>query len=244
MASSLIRLRPAASGDVRRLVELNSAAYPDLVEDGVVFDASQLVAQQAVFPEGQIVLEDGGIILGAIATLIVPSARAAAAHDWVGITSFGTFASHEPSGDALYLADIYADPASRGRGVGARLYEALFQLCQRRGLARVVAGGRLWGYHEVMHRMSAEHYAAEVVAGRRTDRVLTSQLRAGFAMRGILTGYLEDWRSGGFATHLFWENGAPRSMGRWPHEDGVERRRDPGLVAPDDDGGRPRRPAG
>jgi hypothetical protein len=158
MASSPIRLRPAVSRDVERLVELNTTAYPDLVEDGVVFDASQLVAQQAVFPEGQIVLEEDGVVLGAIATLIVPSASAAAPHDWVGITSFGTFAAHDPSGDALYLADVYADPGrARGRGVGARLYEALFRLCERRGLARVVAGGRMWGYHEVMHRMSPEH---------------------------------------------------------------------------------------
>jgi hypothetical protein len=46
------------------------------------------------------------------------------------------------------------------------------------------------------------------MAGKRRDRVFTSQLRAGFAYRGILPGYLDDWRSAAFATLLVWENAA------------------------------------
>lgn len=217
-------VRPAVPSDVPRLVELNAAAYPDLVEDGVVFDAAQLMAQQAVFPEGQIVVERGcsaaregpaarGEVIGAIATLIVPTAAAAAPHSWCGITSYGTFAAHDRGGDALYLADIYVDPAARGLGVGAALYDALFRLCERRRLARVVAGGRLWGYHEVAGTLSPSEYVDQVVRGVRKDRVLTSQLRAGFSVRGILRGYLNDWRSAGYATHLFWENALVRGAG-------------------------------
>lgn len=216
-----LRVRPAVSRDVKRLVELNEAAYPDLVEDGVVFDAAQLMAQQAVFPEGQIVVEetgDGGRILGAIATLIVSSAAASAPHTWSGITSYGTFAAHDRAGDVLYLADVYVDPAAKGRGIGAALYDALFRLCERRRLARVVAGGRLWGYHEVADAMTPAQYVDEVLRGARKDRVLGSQLRVGFTVRGILEDYLDDWRSAGFATHLFWENPlvAPRPVGERP----------------------------
>jgi ribosomal protein S18 acetylase RimI-like enzyme len=202
--------RAAVLADVPSLVALNSAAYPDLVEDGVVFDAAQLMAQQAVFPEGQIVVEDDGCIVGAIATLVVPSAAALAPHTWALLTSHGTFAAHDPQGDALYLADVYVDPAARRRGVGSALYDALFRLCERRRLARVVAGGRLWGYHEHTASMSPAQYAEEVVRGIRHDRVLTSQLRAGFSVRSILDGYLDDWRSGSFATLLVWENGLAR----------------------------------
>jgi len=200
------RLRSALPSDIRRLVELNSAAYPDLVEDGVVFDAAQLRAQQVVFPEGQMVIEEDGRVIGAIATLVVPSALAARPHSWSEITSYGTFAAHAREGDALalYLADVYTDPSVRG--LGAPLYEALFGLCQRKRLARVVAGGRLWGYHEVAAEMTPDAYVREVATGVRKDRVLTSQLKAGFVVKGILNGYLEDWRSASYATHLFWEN--------------------------------------
>jgi GNAT superfamily N-acetyltransferase len=207
-------LRPAVPTDIPRLVSLNKAAYPELVEDGVVFDAPQLMAQHAVYPEGQIVVELAGDLVGAISTLIVPSAAASAPHTWVEITSHGTFAGHDPKGDTLYLADIYVDPKAQGRGVGAALYDTLFRLCERRRLARVVAGGRLWGYHEVAATMTPEQYVESVLRGERRDRVLGSQLRAGFVVRGILPGYLDDWRSAGHATHLVWENTLVAQQGR------------------------------
>lgn len=206
-------IRLAEPSDVTRLVAMNQAAYPELVEEGVVFDEPQIRAQQAVFAEGQIVAVRDGKVVGAIATLIVPSTFALAPHTWTEATSFGTFACHDPRGDALYLADVYSDPAAKGMGVGAALYDALFRLCQRRRLARVVAGGRLFGYHEVADFMSPETYADQVLTGKRKDRVFTSQLAAGFVYRGILPGYLEDWRSGSFATLLSWENPAVRAVG-------------------------------
>jgi len=201
-----LTLRSATRADVPRLVALNAAAYPELLADGVVFDAAQLLAHGHVFPEGQIVAEENGLIIGAIATLIVGSSAALQPHAWTDVTSFGTFACHDPRGDTLYLADVYADPAAHGRGVGPALYGALFDLCRRKNLRRVVAGGRLWGYHEVSSELSPAAYVDEVVRGVRRDRVLTSQLRAGFSVRAVLEGYLEDWRSAGFATHLVWEN--------------------------------------
>jgi GNAT superfamily N-acetyltransferase len=200
--------RTAAHTDVTRLVALNRAAYPELLADGIVFDAPQIAAHQTAYTEGQIVVSDGTEIVGAIATLIVPSARCLAPHTWVGITSHGTFAAHDPKGDTLYLADIYSDPRARGRGVGAALYGALFALCRRRRLTRVVAGGRLWGYHEVADRMSPDEYVAEVARGVRRDRVLTTQLGVGFELTGVLHGYLDDWRSRDFASHLVWTNDA------------------------------------
>lgn len=203
-------IRLAEPSDVIRLVAMNKPAYPELVEDGVVFDEAQIRAQQAVFAEGQIVAEKDGVVVGAIATLIVPSTFALAPHTWTEATSFGTFACHDPKGDALYLADVYSDPAAKGSGVGAALHNALFRLCQRRRLARVVAGGRLFGYHEVEDVTSPEAYADQVLTGKRKDRVFSSQLQAGFVYRGILPGYLDDWRSGGFATLLSWENPAYR----------------------------------
>jgi GNAT superfamily N-acetyltransferase len=213
-----LTLRPATLADVPRLVALNAAAYPELLADGVVFDAAQLHAHGHVFPEGQLVAEENGVIVGAIATLIVPSSAAMKPHAWTDLTSFGTFACHDPAGDALYLADVYADPSVHGRGIGPALYGALFGLCTRKGLRRVVAGGRLWGYHAVSSQLSAAQYVDEVIRGARRDRVLTSQLRAGFTVRAVLDGYLEDWRSAGFATHLVWENpalavGAERTSG-------------------------------
>lgn len=194
--------------DLPRLAIMNRDAYPDLVADGVVYDETQLRCQLATFPAGQRVVEVDGVVRGAISTLIVDERRALAPHTWVDMTGCGTFSTHTTDGTALYLADIYVDPVAQGMGVGVVLYDALKDICRERGLRRIVAGGRLWSYHEVATRMTPEAYVAAVMRGERKDRVLGSQLRAGFTVRGIMREYLHDWKSASFATLLDWPNAA------------------------------------
>ncbi|HEY8040120.1 MAG TPA: GNAT family N-acetyltransferase [Polyangiaceae bacterium] len=198
-------VRAATLEDVPRLVEMNHAAYPELVQENVVWSAPQLIGHLARFPEGQIVVELDGAVMGAISTFVVPPGRdPMAQHTWLEITDDGSFASHDRRGDTLYLADVYVDPAAWGKGVGETLYSALFALCVALDLRRVVAGGRLWGYHEYAARMTPDEYVARALRGEIRDRVLGSQIKAGFAVRGILTGYLPDPRSCDHATLLEW----------------------------------------
>lgn len=200
-----VKTRAATLLDLPSLVALNRAAYPDLIEDGVVFEEAQLRTHQAVFPEGQRVAVDDGRVVGAIATLILPrTIDPLRAHTWMGVTDGGTFARHDGEGDTLYLADVYVGPDSWGKGVGKALYAELFDLCRRLQLTRVVAGGRLFGYCDHAAAMTPHEYVSRVMRGDLRDRVLESQLRAGFVVRGILSNYLHDWRSGHYATLLEW----------------------------------------
>jgi GNAT superfamily N-acetyltransferase len=202
-----VSIRRAATTDVTRLVELNRAAYPDLIQDEVVWTAPQLRAHLEVFPEGQLVAETPEGLAGAISTLILlRDIDPLAPHTWLGVTDGGYFTRHDRTGDTLYLADIYVGPSFWGRGVGGNLYRALFDLCRRLGLRRVVAGGRLWGYADVAETMTAQEYVARVMGGKLEDRVLVSQLRAGFKVRGLLRDYLHDWRSRHWASLLEWTN--------------------------------------
>ncbi len=200
-----IRVRKATAEDVPRLVEMNHAAYPELVEEGVVWSEEQLRSHLHCFPEGQEVAVVDGRVQGAISTFIAPrTCDPMAQHTWLDITDHGTFARHDPGGDTLYLADVYVDPSAWGTGVSRALYAALFRLCNDLGLRRVVAGGRLWGYHEYAPKMTPEDYVSGVLRGDLRDRVLRSQVRAGFAVRGVLRGYLQDPRSCDYATLLEW----------------------------------------
>jgi GNAT superfamily N-acetyltransferase len=151
-----IAIRKATHADVERLVHLNHAAYPDLIEQGVVFNEEQLHAHVDRFATGQLVAEIEGTIVGAISSLIPPAAiNPLVQHTWVGITDGGMFSRHDLSGRTLYLADVYVDPSAWGRGVSQVLYAALRGVCQELKLDHVVAGGRLWGYCEVADRMTA-----------------------------------------------------------------------------------------
>lgn len=204
-----ILVRTASAADLPALARLNAEAYPDLLQDGVVFDVALLASHLARFAEGQLVAVDDedGRILGAIATLVLPDQiDALAPHTWLGVTDHGTFERHEARGDTLYLADIYVHPDAWGRGVGRALYAALFALCRRRGHLRVVGGGRLHAFCDAPEAMSPGAYIAEVIGGKRRDRVLESQLRAGFQVRGLLPGYLHDGRSRHWATLIVWDN--------------------------------------
>ncbi len=124
----------------------------------------------------------------------------------MGVTDSGTFARHDPQGDTLYLADVYVAEVAWGLGVGRALYGALFDLARKLRLARVVAGGRLYDYSTHAATLSPKEYVAKVIAGELKDRVLVSQLRVGFKVRGLLPNYLHDWRSQHWATLLEWEN--------------------------------------
>lgn len=202
-----LRIRAVEAADTPHLVLLNCAAYPDLIQDEVVWTEPQLRSHLVVFPEGQLLAELEGRRVGAISTLILHrDIDPLAPHTWLGVTDGGNFVRHDPGGDTLYLADIYVHPDCQGRGVGVALYSALRDLCRRLSLRRIVAGGRLWSYGDVAHLMSPDTYAARVVRGELRDRVLGSQLSAGFSVRGILPGYLHDWRSRHFATLLEWQN--------------------------------------
>ena len=202
-----ITIRTATLADVEALAALNRAAYPDLVEDGVVFGVGHLREHQLRFPAGQLVAEREGQLVGALATLVLPrSIDALAAHTWMGVTDAGSFARHDPTGDTLYLADIYVDQAAWGAGVGRALYGALFALCRTLRLANVVGGGRLYDFVDAPITLTPQAYVASVIRGDRRDRVLVSQLRAGFEVHGLLPGYLHDWRSRHCATLIVWWN--------------------------------------
>ena len=202
-----VSLRTVTLRDVPALVALNRAAYPDLAEQEVVFTEAQIRAHTATFPRGQIVAEIDGVVVGAIATLILnPAMDPLQPHSWSQATGDGLFTTHDPAGDTLYLADIYVDRAAWGRGVGTALYEAMRSLCRELVLARIIAGGRLWGYHAVAHDRTPEAYIEDVVLGVRIDRVLSSQLKAGFVVRGVLPSYLPDPKSCDYASLLEWTN--------------------------------------
>ena len=119
-----IKVRQGRKADIPALIELNRLAYPGLANENVVWGEAHLQSHLRIFPEGQIVAEIDGRIVGAVATLIVDmGSDPLRMHTWAGITDSGYFTNHEPEADTLYGADVYVHPDTRGLGVGHELYE-------------------------------------------------------------------------------------------------------------------------
>lgn len=209
-----VSVRQATRSDIPDLLHLNHVAYPALAQMGIVWKEEHLLSHQRVFPQGQLVAESGGEILGAAASLIVGMGPDPLRHHtWAGITDNGYFTNHDPNGDTLYGADVYVHPESRSLGVGAALYAGRRELCRRLGKRRILAGGRLWNYEKHSAEMSPEEYARRVAAREFKDLVLSFQLREKFSLRGVMPHYMKDPRSRDHASLIEWLNPDYRDRG-------------------------------
>lgn len=189
------------------LIELNKLCFPSMVEQNIVWNRGQLANHLRVFPEGQIVAELDGQLVGAVSTLMVDlGANPFRQHTYAGVTDGGYFHNHTPQGDSLYGADVYVHPEKRGLGIGHELYEERRDLARRLNVRRIVAGGRIHDYCEHASKMGPEAYVRAVEDGKLQDLVLSFQLREGFVVRGILRNYISDPRSKNCATFLEWLN--------------------------------------
>ncbi len=200
-------LRLVEPGDIPALIKLNKLCFPAMVEQNVVWSRAQLQNHLRLFPDGQILVELGGEVVGAIASLIVHMGTDPyRQHTYAGVTDGGYFHNHDPQGDTLYGADVYVHPGCRGLGLGHELYQARRELCVRLGLRRILAGGRMHGYADHAERLTAEQYVEAVEAGKLKDMVLGFQLREGFVVRGVLRNYIRDPLSRNAATLIEWSN--------------------------------------
>ncbi len=200
-------LRQATASDIDTLIELNKLCFPSMAEEGVVWTREQLQSHLRVFPQGQIIVERSGRVLGAVASLIIEMGNDPyRAHDYEGVTGGGFFRNHDPEGDTLYGADVYVHPDVRGQGLGHLLYDARRELCRWLNLRRIAAGGRLQGYAAYAAEMTPAEYVAAVTRGEIHDAVLSFQLREGFVIRGVMGRYIRDPLSCDYAAFVEWEN--------------------------------------
>ena len=198
-----ISVRQTRPEDIPALISLQKHIYPTIPQ----WNERKLREQLEAFPHGQIVAENVDGLLGCASSIMVSWDDWAEPHSWREITSAGTFENHNPLGRTLYGVEVFVDPESQGQGVGHLLYEARRTLCRRMNLKRVIACGRLPGYHRHADDMTAEFYAQKVIWGDFTDPVLSFQLREGFSYCGVMENYIpEDIESCGYASLIVWLN--------------------------------------
>lgn len=211
-------VRHTRAEDIPELIRLQQRVYPDIPP----WTRAKLSHQLDVFPQGQVTAECGGRVVGCASSLVVLWDDWAEAHTWKEITAAGTFRNHNPEGRTLYGAEVFVAPEVRGAGIGHLLYEARRTVCRAMNLKRIIACGRLPGYHRHADQMDVELYAKKVVWGDLKDLVLSFQLREGFRYCGVIEGYIpEDRESCGHASIIAWLNPEydPARPTRIPEED-------------------------
>lgn len=193
--------------DFVAMIDLHERCFPGMMEEDEAWREDQLKSQLQIFPDGQMIIEREGRIVGVSASLIVSLGRDPLRHHtYYGITDDGYFFNHDPQGDTLYGADVYVDPSERGQGIGALLYVLRRELCKRMNLRRILAGGRLRNYQNYADQYTPEEYVYAVQDGLVKDPVLGFQLKEGFVVRDVMPNYIRDPKSGNFASLIEWLN--------------------------------------
>ena len=205
-ATAGVTVRNTRHADFPGIVALSRRVYPE----SVPWSETQLASHLEVFPEGQFVAVADDAVVGMAASLILLWDDYEMDTTWRDFTEGGTFRNHDPEhGRTLYAAEVMVDPAWQGKGIGGKIYEARRRLVERLGLRRIRAGARLRGYHAHADRLTAEEYVARVVRGEIHDPTLSFQLKRGFKVIAVVSGYLRhDPESLGHAAVIEWINPA------------------------------------
>ena len=176
------------------------------------YSDTELAEHNAVFPQGQFVAAHlpTSSVAGVHFTLRLRMTDFHVDDPWDVLTANGSFADHDPvNGHTLYGADVFVSPDHQHHGLAHALTDATRALVVEESLWRMVGGSRLPGYGSVAATVSAEAYVADVIAGTRTDPVLSVHLKDGWTVVKPIRGYLQnDPESANWAAVMQWVNPA------------------------------------
>lgn len=199
------RIRLMEPGDYEAIGAICRAVYPH----DTPYTPDELEEHRARYPRGQFVAEHvpTRAPVGVHFTLRVRMADYHVDDAWDVLTAAGTFRDHDPLGPTLYGADVFVSPEHQHHGLAHALTDATRDLVVEERLWRMVGGSRLPGYGAVAGEIPADEYVHEVVAGRRTDPVLSAHLRDGWQVVRAIHGYLQhDVESANWAAVIQWVN--------------------------------------
>mgnify|MGYP001386529230 CR=1 FL=1 len=199
-----VKVRPYTLADWDALFRIQRECFPPPYPVEQLWSREQIESHVRLFPEGALCAEVSGEVVGSATALIIAFDPAHPQHSWSEVTGDGYITPHNPAGDTLYGVDMAVRPDFRGQGVARAMYQARYDLVRRLGLTRFLAGGRMPGYHRFAAQLTPDQYAAEVVAGRIADPVITPQLKAGLKPVCVVRDYLPDEESGNNALLLEW----------------------------------------
>lgn len=199
-------IRNTRPSDYDEIKDLCLTVYPE----SAPWTRAQIESHLKVFPQGQFVAENikTGQILAMAASLVICWDDYSFDENWRDFTDTGMFTNHDPeAGRTLYGAEIMVHPDSQGYGIGSQIYAAREELARELKLLRIRAGARLRGYGEWSDRMKPADYVKQVIRGEIFDPTLSFQLRKGFRVIDVVSGYLRaDPESQGYAAVIEWLN--------------------------------------
>ena len=197
--------RLASPEYAHRMLELEYVCFPTIGTEDLI-SIAEIEMQFSVFPEGGFIVLDGERVVGMASGVFVDYDIAEPQHRMGDVVGETGVEEHDPAGAWYYGKDIAVHPDLRGRGIGRRLYALRKQLVRDRGGRGIIAGGMIPGYANHKHDLTAQEYVDAVVRGDLVDPTLTMQLSNDFKALGVISEYVDDATTNGWASFIVWFN--------------------------------------
>ncbi len=184
-------VRHMQSKDVQQLEELQKIVFPTLADDELI-KAKHYLKHLEIFPEGQFVITDKEKVIGMTTTMRSAFDFSDSHHTFKETIAGGWMTNHNPHGDWIYGLDIGVHPAYRGLGLARILYRARHDIARQLKLKGQLTVGMMSGFGAVKNEMSGEKYYEELVARKRFDPTVSTQMKIGFEPIALIADYLND----------------------------------------------------
>lgn len=200
-----VKIRIAQHQDVQEIVQVEKETWPD----GLGAEAEKFHARIGTFPEGVIVAEVAGKIVGVVVGEIIdydfsnPQNRT-----WYDLTDNGYIKnSHNPNGNVVFGVDLSVVPTMQNQGIATKLLEEIGKMVVRRNLVCGMLGGRIPGYHKYSAEMSAEEYINKKTPnGDYFDSEVNFYSGAGLKIIKLIPEYFKDPESLNYGVLIMWKN--------------------------------------
>ena len=143
------------------------------------------------FPEGQLVIEFEGQIIGSASTLRCDfpehdhSFMEASDNLWI-------IKTNKPRGDWMYGIDMGVLPEFRRLGLSKELYKARAEICEKLNIIGQIISGMTIGYSQFKSKMTIQEYCLALEKKLIIDPTIEPQLRAGFRWIRPIYNYIND----------------------------------------------------
>ncbi len=193
--SPSIRIVNTALSNLPELAYFQRMMYP-MLKECERYTLTKYHQHLTLFPEGQFVaiasMNGEEKIVGATSTFRISFNFLYAQHAFRDISAEGWLTRHDPQGEWLYGAGLEVHPDYRHKGIGGQLYAARRDLVRRLNLRGEITGGMLPGCKDYRDEMSVEEFVWQVANGKSYCPTLSTQLKYGFRVLGVLRDHLND----------------------------------------------------
>lgn len=187
-------IRNATAADAIQMEYVQMQCYPSLHESELL-NRNHFINHIKIFPEGQLVVESDGVIIGSASTMrsFFPKEE----QTYLEVTdNLWLTNAHNPEGDWMYGIDMGVLPEYRGLGLSREMYLARQEICKSLGLKGQIIGGMTIGYGRVKDKMTIAEYCYALEIKKFTDPTVTPQNKAGFRWIKPLYNHVNDPEAG------------------------------------------------